>query len=53
MGVKVDSESMVQASGRMEVPFTEMGKEHWEGSWGTDGTCTAGMSVRPPGGSAV
>lgn len=45
MGVKVDSESMVQASGRMEVPFTEMGKECGEGRRGRDGTCPAGCPL--------
>ena len=34
MGVKVDSESRVQVSGRMEKPFTEMGNLCWEGRWG-------------------
>lgn len=29
-GVKVDSESMVQASGRIEVPSTAMGNSCWE-----------------------
>lgn len=35
MGVKIDPKSMVQALGRMEVPFTEMGHEGWKGQWGT------------------
>lgn len=53
MRVKADSESMVQASGRMEVPSTAMQNSCWEGQWGTDGTCFCRMSARPPGGSIV